>query len=283
MALSKEGAKLIDKAGRGISEKEIREMIKRDGKIYNVLSEYFDILGESVQIICPDNIQKYSLSFSLKEQTIPNNLKFEFGKVKGIKLQSIKGLKNFKDAVQIQDIGFTFFPTKLEKDLEYLLEVDYQFEDHRFMKAFINTDKSKDAPYKEDEEVSEYWLEAHLKHPDLLRDECKSIDLQDVDVGINVSVGQDLYMKIPSQLKEKMDVMVKLYKGGGRSETWKNAMRLHSLQRGQYSGDSMDVLNSLQEFFTATVFSKYIDVKQDFSYHDCYRGSDFHENLPIHS
>ena len=283
MSINKKGADLINKAGRHIAEKEINEMIKINSKVYNKISDNCNIKADRVQIICPDNLQKYSISFNIKDRKVPNKLKLDFGDVKNVRIFSTEELKEYKQAVDLLEIGFVINFNNLPKDLDYIMEIEYYFQDHRFMRSFVNTDKSKDSPYKEDDLVSEYWLEAHLNHADLLRGQYRSIDLRDVDVGINVSIGQDINMKLPPPLKQKMKTMVDLYRGGGRSETWKRAMDLHRLQQGKYSGDSMDIINALQDFFTASIFSKYVVIKDDFSYKNCFRGKEFHDNLPIHN
>jgi hypothetical protein len=261
-------------------------MLKRNGKVYNSLSEYCNIEGEKVRIICPYNIQKYSLSFRLKDKIIPNKIKFDFGKVKNVELQSVIGLKDFSTSIEIKDVGFIINIKDLQKKSDYLIDIEYQMDDHRFMHSFVNTDGSSDTPFKEDEEKSEYWLEAHLKFPNILKDEYGhgNVELNDVDVGVNVSIGQDINMKIPSELKDKMKTITKLNKGEiGRSETFKEAMHLYRIHKGKYSGDSLDILKSLQDYFSETVFRKFVKVKQDFDYFNCIRGEEFYDNLPVYS
>jgi hypothetical protein len=283
MAIDKDGAKLIHKAGREIAEKGIRDMVKRNNKVNNIITDYCNIKGEKVQIICPYNIQKYSLTFNIKDKQIPSNLKFDFGNIADITLYSIEGLNDYKNTIEIQDTGFIFNLKKLPKNYEYIMEIDYQMQDDRFMNSFVNTKGSKDAPYNEDDNKSEYWLEAHLKHPSLLKDKYRSVNLKDLDVGVNVSIGQDINMKIPGALKDELNAIVKLSKGGSRSEMYKNAMKLHSIQHGKYGGEGFDILRTIQDYFTSTVFGDFIEVKQDFSYFNCIRGENFHEKLPMYS
>jgi len=130
---------LLGVAGREIVTATIKEMLKRSKNIDKTLSEEFKIRGKEMRVECPQSIQHYSVVFETKgSRILPKKKKFNFGKVRRVSLRPIMSLQPVSDAVSYTENGFEINLKKLEKDILYLLDVDYFIEDRRFIDALVN-------------------------------------------------------------------------------------------------------------------------------------------------
>ena len=172
----------------------------------------------------------------------------------------------------------------MEKDTTYLLDVDYFIEDKRFIDALVNRSVARESS---GDETKEYWMVAQLKHLDVLKHEFGYIELKDIDFGVNVSVYNEIKMKVPSIFKRQLETAVKLLSKhhGGRDEQFKLLVQHKQLLRAQkekyYGEELFEILDELQEIFSPITFGKFVDVEKDFYYYNCVRGKDFYETLPF--
>ena len=275
---------LLSAAGKEIVTTTIKKMLKKSESIDKTLSEEFKILGKEMRIECPQSIQHYSITFETKGSRIfSRKKKFNFGKVRRVSLRPIMSLQPITDAVSYIEDGFEINLKKLEGDTLYLLDVDYFIEDRRFIDALVNKNVAKESL---GDETHEYWMVAQLKHLDVLRQEFGFIELKDLDFGVDVSIYNEIKMKVPSIFRKQLDIAVKLLSShhGGRDEQFKLLAQHKQLQRAQkekYYGKIFEILEEIQEIFSPLTFRKFVDVQKDFYYFDCERGKDFYETLPF--
>ena len=275
---------LLGVAGREIVTATIKEMRKRSKNIDKTLSEEFKILGKEMRIECPQSIQHYSVVFETKgSRILPKKKKFNFGKVRRVSLRPIMSLQPVSDAVSYTENGFEINLKKLEKDTLYLLDVDYFIEDRRFIDALVNRNVAKESV---GEETKEYWMVAQLKHLDVLKQEFGYIELKDLDFGVDVSVYNEIKMKVPSIFSQQLETAVKLLSKhhGSRDEQFKLLVQHQQLlhaRKEKYYGKIFEILEEIQEIFSPLTFRRFVDVQKDFHYYSCERGKDFYETLPF--
>ena len=275
---------LLGVAGREIVTATIKEMLKRSKSIDKTLSEEFKILGKEMRIECPQSIQHYSVVFETKgSRILPKKKKFNFGKVRRVSLRPIMSLQPVSDAVSYTENGFETNLKKLEKDTLYLLDVDYFIEDRRFIDALVNRNVAKESV---GEETKEYWMVAQLKHLDVLKQEFGYIELKDLDFGVDVSVYNEIKMKVPSIFSQQLETAVKLLSKhhGSRDEQFKLLVQHQQLlhaRKEKYYGKIFEILEEIQEIFSPLTFRRFVDVQKDFHYYSCERGKDFYETLPF--
>jgi len=278
---------LLITAGKAVVEGTIKNMVKKAYNIDRTLEDDFVILGREMRIECPQAIQKYSISFKTKPlgiHILPKKKKFEFGRVRRVSLRPVMSLQLIPEAINYTENGFVINLNKLERDIIYLLDVEYYIEDMRFIDALVNRNVAKESLEGENKE---YWLVAQLKHVDVLKQNFGYIELKDIDFGVDVSVYNDIKMKVPSIFRKQLEVAVKLLSKhhGGRDEQFKLLMQHRQLQRAmkeKYYGEELfEIIENMQELFSPYTFSNFIDVKKDFHYYDCERGKDFYETLPF--
>ena len=276
---------LVATAGKEIVTATIKRMLKKSKGIDKTLSEGFKIRGKEMSIECPQSIQHYSIAFETRGSSIlSRKKKFEFGKVRRVSLRPIISLQSIPDSISYTDRGFVIDLKKIEPDTLYLLDIDYFIEDRRFIDALVNKIVSKES-FGNDK--YEYWMVAQLKHLDVLKQEFGFIELKDLDFSVDVSVYNDIKMKVPSVFKRQLDVAVKLLSKhhGGRDEQFNLLAQLKQLQHAQkekyYGEDIFKRIEKLQEIFSPLTFRQFVDVKKYFHYFDCTRGKDFYETLPV--
>lgn len=253
-------------------------IVKRSEKIGKEIKKDFEILSEEMTVLCPDNTQKYSIAFQVKKNIFNRSKKFEFGKVKRVHLRPLHSLQRVDDAVSILDNGFKISFSDLSQDDMYILDVESHIDNSRFIDSLVKRNVARETPTPE---FREFWMHAQLKHLDALKGKYYNIDLRDVDFSVDVGIHQDIKVSIPSIFKDELQTIVNLVKSTGRSEKWKYAMQhLHTKGKG-YTGKEFEILDELQDLFYPSEFCKFIDVKRQFNYHDCQRGTEFYETLPF--
>jgi len=274
---------LVGTAGKEIVTTAIRKMIKKSDKIDKTLGEEFKILGKEMRIECPQSIQHYSVTFETSgTHILPKKERFNFGKVRRVTLRPIMSLQPVSDAISYTENGFEINLKKLEQDTLYLLDIDYFIEDRKFLDALVNKNVAKESL---GDEINEYWMAAQLKHLDVLRQEFGVIEIKDLDFGVDVSVYNEVKMKVPSVFKRQLEVAVKLLSRahGGRDEQFKllQQQQLLHARKEKYYGEIFQIIEEIQEIFSSLTFREFVDVRKDFHYYDCERGKDFYETLPF--
>ena len=266
---------LLGVAGREIVTATIKEMLKRSKSIDKTLSEDFNILGKEMRIECPQSIQHYSVVFETEgSRILPKRKKFNFGKVRRVSLRPIMSLQPVSEAITYTENGFEINLKKMEKDTMYLLDVDYFIEDRKFIYALVNKNVAKESV---GDKTNEYWMVAQLKHLDVLKQEFRFIELKDLDFSVDVSVYNEIKMKVPSIFRKQLETAVKLLSKhhGGRDEQFKLLVQHQQLLRAQkekYYGEIFEILEDIQEIFSPLTFGKFVDVQKDFYYFNCERG-----------
>lgn len=285
MTLDPKAVQLINFAGRDVAEKGIKEIVKIRKKLDTGLNKYCNVLGEEITIMCPENLQRHLISFEKGVKTpASDKIKLTFGKINSVKIKAIRDFIQYNDAIIESDDGFLLNIKQLPDNEVFLLEIEYNIEEPRFIEALVNRKVASDIPIsKEKNGIIEYWLSAQLKHPKLLKQQYYSLNIQDLDLDVDVGVGQDIKMKVPGIFKKQMEAYARLSKPMGRGEAFKSTMRFQQLSKGKYSGDHVDILKSIQDIFTESEFKNYIEITKDFRYHQCMRGTDYFDRLPIHT
>jgi len=266
-------------AGKEIVEKVIEESIKRSKMVDKGISNNFKIRGRDMLIKCPESIQQYSISFEPKGGSIFHRKeKFEFGKVRRVTVRPILSLQSIPHAITILKNGFELDLKSLKSGEAHIMDIEYKIEDSRFIDSLVNRNVASETP-KDD--CTEYWMVAQLKHLKSLQQDFGYLELRDVDFGIDVAVHQDIKMKIPTIFRQRLETIVQLTRPKGRSERFREYMRLVHQDKQKYSGKEFDILGNIQDLFFPPTFQKFVEVTKDFHYHTSERGSDFYETLPF--
>lgn len=265
---------LAGAAAKPLIQKAMEKILNRAKGVDQNITDAFHVNGREMTILCPESIQKYSLSIVAKESGFFNKkARFELGKVRRTTIRSVAGLQSV-DAITILDNGFELNLKKLKPGEIYVLDVEYSLDDPNFLETLVNREVVNETP---EADSTKYWMVAQLKHLESLKSQYGRIDLRDVDFNVNVGVHQDVNTKIPSGFKEQMETLAQLTKKKGRGEKFKLFQKLLQIQNTKYGGRELEVLGSIMEVFSPIAFRKFVDVTSDFHYSNCEKGSGMYD------
>lgn len=266
-------------AGKTIVDTVFKQLADRSSSIDKILSEDFVIRGRDMIIECPNSLQKYSLTFETKKKLLlPNKKRIRVGPVRRVNLRPIQSLKPAFSAITFLDDGFEIDLNKLETGETYILDLEYNISDPNFVDSLVYKKVAHETPQNG---LQEYWMAAQLKHLKVLKQDYGYVDLRDIDFTVDVSIYQDIKMKIPRIFSEKIETIVRLTQPIGRSEQSKLFSKLVHQQKQKYTGEEMEILKNLQDLFNSAKFRHFIDIREDFYYSDCIRGGEFYEKMPF--
>lgn len=269
----------VASAGKTLVEKIFKQVADRSTNIDKILAEDFKIRGRDMIIECPKSLQKYSLTFESKKKILlPNKKKIRLGPVRRVSVKPIQSMHPVFSAITLLDDGFEIDLNCLEPGETYILDMEYIITDPNFVDSLVYKKVANETPH---DGIQDYWMAAQLKHLNVLRQDFGYVDLRDIDFSVDVSIYQDIKMKIPRIFSQKIETIVRLTQPIGRSEQSKLFKRLVHQQKQKYTGEEMDLLKKLQDLFNSTKFRQFIDIRKDFYYSDCVRGGDFYEKLPF--
>jgi len=270
---------IATEVGKGVVVGAIKRMLRRSQHIDKTLSEDFKISGREMLIKCPDSIQQYSITFEPKKKHILSKKKrFKYGNVRRVNIRPFRSLQSLTNAIELEEDGFEINLKELDSNESFILEMEYFIDDKRFIDSLVNKKVARDVPKGE---TNEYWIVAQLKHLKTLQQDFGYVELRDIDFGVDVSVHQDVKIKVPGIFKKQLETIVKLTKKIGRSDKFNLYKQLLSQQEQKYGGKEFDILQDLQDLFSPFTFKKYVEVEGDFYYFDCKRGKDFYDTLPF--
>lgn len=261
-------------AAKPIIQSVVNKITTRISKIDKNINDTFQIDGREMTVLCPESIQKYSISLiSKKNSFFHNKARFELGKVRRVNIRSLVGLESI-DAVNLTENGFELNLKKLKPNERYHLDIEYSLDDPRFLESLVNREVVKETPHNDS---TEYWLVAQLKHLESLKSDYGRIDLRDIDFNVDVGIHQDVNTKVPEGFKDQVETLSQLTKKKGRDEKFKLFRKLMTIQNRPQGGREFEILGSMAELFSPMSFRKFVDVSQDFHYFNCEKGSNVYD------
>jgi len=266
-------------AGKTIIDKIFKQIADKSASIDKILSDNFIIRGRDMVIECPDSLQKYSIAFEPKRKLfVPNKMKIRLGAIRRANIRPIQSLKPMFSAITFLDDGFEIDLNSLQIGETYMLDLEYEIPDPNFVDSLVYKKVANEAPKNG---IQDYWMAAQLKHLDVLKQDFGYVDLRDIDFSVDVSIYQDIKIKIPRVFSEKIETIVRLTQHIGRSEQQKLFSRLVHQQKHKYTGEEMQLLKELQNLFNSQKFSQFVEITNDFYYSNCVRGAEFYEKMPF--
>src|SRR3990172_1425205 len=84
-----------DTAGKEIAEGAIKRIVKKADIVEKILRDNFKIEGQEMTILCPEGVQRYSISLTPKTSLLsPKSVKFPHGTPRRIELRQVRGLSH---------------------------------------------------------------------------------------------------------------------------------------------------------------------------------------------
>lgn len=257
-------------------EPAVRKVSSYALRTFAGLKEDFQVEGQEARIIYPENTLKYSAVFRITKSLLHRKKKFAHGKVVNVNVRSLIPLANLPEASIILPEGFEINYDALKSGDVYLLEAEYRIDDPRFVDALVDKIVSRDSPVGEKDT---YWMHAQLKFLETFKRLLyTNVAIQDIDFAVDVSVHQDINISIPSYFRRRLNVIHEWIRMSDPRQAWRLSHDYVRLKRMEPSKiDVLEVISNLQNLFLSRNFRRFLDVKKDFRYHDCQRGTDFYE------
>ncbi len=179
--------------------------------------------------------------------------------------------------------GLIFDSKKLTgsaKEFKFKFEVALDsFEAEHVLKDLVRRDRQVEAI---GDEKNTYWLHAQIKKLEDLRNSLRRFDLADIPFSVNVAIHQDVKNKFPPRRQKELELIAKWAREADRN---RKALLTHQhlrlkRQRPQEKEISK-VLDDLQNLFLPHRFCNFVDVLNEFYYYDCYRGTDYYDQIPF--
>lgn len=270
---------IITAGATTLATKGVEELIKNHSNILDSMTGHYKVLNQEMVVYCPENIQKNSIIFEARGGILPRKIKFPYGKPRRIKIKPIIGNVDLSDAVNVSDIGFELDTKLISKTDTFILDFEYKLKNLYFLDALVERNRAREIP--KDAE-SEYWIQAGLKHPNVLKTKYGKLELQDIDFNVDVGISEDIKTVIPSPFEKELEAAVKLIHERDAHKKWKlgyaHSQAMQS--RGKYD-DVLQSLAHLQELFFPQKFARFVDVKDDFHYSNCHQGNNYHDQIPF--
>jgi hypothetical protein len=246
------------------------------------------ILNQEATINVPEATVEYTIAVSVPSsfRSIRKPIEFKSSsitKVTAVSLHPFFG--TIRDAVKEYKYGdgsisFVLFPELLPADTDSIsLTVTYKIDDPLLIDGLVDRQNAHE-PSGADK--NEYWMSAQLKHPKVLRDNLGygRVDIRDVDVTVDVGVHNELKTSIPPAFIARLKTFFQIMAESDPRRQYLAVPKLRQLAKEPTSGKEFDILSELESLFLPIAFAKYIEVKQDFRYSDCYKSKECFE-LPI--
>jgi len=200
--------------------------------------------------------------------------------VPGLRQVFVRPVTSFRnissECVVVHGKEFELLYDKLDDNVVYLLEVEFDIEDPKFIDRLVHRKVQDDD--MGDEEKRRYWMHAQLRFVKGLEKLFSNVRVYDLNFDVNVAVHEDIRVSIPSTFRKELEVVVKWLRETDR-ERKHRLSRAHMIllrKRGKVKSDILEMLRQLQRLFLPVTFRKFIDVGMDFRYYDCRRGTDYY-------
>jgi len=256
-------------AAKPVVERAMKKIGQRVEETEIGISKDFEIIDREMRIHCPERLQSYSATVSVKRiPFLKRRIDFKHGKIRRASIRPTSGLGRL-DAITLHDNGLTLDLSKLQAGESYLMEIDYMLEDDEFLDSLVERSTPRETPGST---ASEFWMVASLKHLEMLKSRYGAVDLYDLDFGVDVSISQDLKAKVPKVFKEQIQQLIKVAGPLGRDQLFREYFRLRQLKTKRYGKDALDKYQEILDLFSPPKFRNFVDVRNDFHYFSCEKG-----------
>jgi len=266
-------------AGKAVAEKGVREATKVAAKLTEVLVGEVKVLNQEITVHCPEQVEELSIAFQAKPGLIGRKMRFPFGAPRRVKLRPVTALvESAAEFITMTTRGFEINTNHMSEGELYILDAEYDLDTPGFVDSLVQRNSARE--YPRDHET-EYWMHAELKHPDVLRSAYGRLDLRDLDFNVDVGISEHIKTVVPPGFLYELRTGLELLAERNPHAKAKLGVKHALAMKNRGKGDTMELLSNLQHLFFPSTFSDFLEVKKDFRYSECFRGTSFYDALPI--
>jgi len=270
-----ETAATLTSAAIANAEKAAQSVVRVAEKVSEALKGSFKIHSEEITVRCPESVEVVSIALEVKAGLIDPKIRFPFGVPHRVKLRSLTGLQSASQAIVPTADGFELKPREMATDQIYILDVEYELEESHDVDALVERTSAREVPKGHN---SEFWMQAALKHPKVLKTKYGRVDFRDLDFSVDVGISEQVGMVIPGSFRHELDLAAQLIVERNPHAKFQLGRRHALAMKSRGKGlDTAQLLGELQDLFLPATFANFLEVTDDFHYSNCYRGADFYE------
>jgi len=217
---------------------------------------------------------------------VPDSVRRKLAKIEVPAYQNFR-ITEMIDGVSFNQLGNLWFleggkwkldASKLPASEVYLVRLEGQVSESA-LQGLVRIQPSSNRDQTEEED--KYWLNSMLKNAELLKRIWQELRVEDVNVGVKVSIEKCFSIAIPAQLVKRL-TEIKKWIEVGRGKDREEVMRQWSrLRRLSYEGASeKDAVDAIDSLTTGEMFTKYISVDQPYRIGEVRRSSIFKGIFP---
>jgi hypothetical protein len=272
---------------KGMTSSKLREIFKITKKIDKIVvnSGFLHISSRDFKLKSLEDSAEYSLTVRPKQSPrISKIISFEDIPLRRLLIISSPGFSDESQAIsKIENVDSTVFNINLKKINTNAQEYNIKFEIGCEIEPIVRKLVQKNTQTESvDDEKATYWLHAQLKELKDLTKSMRKLDLTDIPFVVNVAVHQDVKTKFPKRRQKELEVIAKWARELDRNRKLALDVEHLSLKlRKRKEKNITDLLRDLQVLFDPHKFKSFIDVMNEFYYSECFRGTEFYDQIPF--
>lgn len=255
--------------------KQISDIFDLAGRVRKVMEAPSKVSSEELVLACPDGRAQYTAVLHVDagfRRKFGRKISLPYPSIQRVGLRSSHGFVTQEPAIRRTTDGYEIILDELSTDAEdFLLNVDYRLDGSNVVADLVSTTYASEARIDGDED--EYWVAAQLKAPDMLERNYRRIQLQDVDLGVDVSVQQDLSTGISARLRDELDLAQRLVRERDRNARAKLEKRHYGKMLRSGSTSALDIYQHLERLFRPPRFRSFVEVRDQFRLSDVMPGA----------
>jgi len=271
---------IFSKKYKEIATPSLEKALEKGLKLVEILKSDFLIEGQELTFLCPENSEELSIVFQCKKGLLGGKKSFPFPSVRKVTVNSIIPLKDVTSRCihLLPQGGFELHYRNLENNVPYLLKVEFDIENPRFIDNLVYRKVQEDTL----QEYRRYWMQAQLRFIDTLDKMFSEVRFEELNFDVRVSTHEDIRTAVPASFKKELEVVVKWMSETDRERKSRLSMEHLRLLRARRGGKTkhgksmLELLQELQDIFLPKTFRTFLKVERDFYYHDCLRGADYY-------
>jgi hypothetical protein len=167
--------------------------------------------------------------------------------------------------------GFILKIGDVPKGVGYLLfKFEYEIASEDIGGALVRTDVQPETYGDTDT----YWLHACLKHPDVLKEIFRYLQIKDLEFGVDVAVGSVIKSAVPTYFVNQLTALREI--ASWRDHSSQHIPMTKYIQaRRRLDKDPFQVLSQLQFLMSRDKFRTFVDIPFPYRYYDCELGADY--------
>lgn len=263
----------IEAEGLGLSSKIVE-------KIFRTIDSYkrhVTIESQELSLKVPDSTGEYSVALTLRSGFFGGKMQFNIPDLIRLDARSSPTFKREDQAILKDGDSYVFDASKISKETHSVfLRFEFKLRDPRFLDSVVKRNWQLDTHGQDPSNIETYWMTAQIRHPAALRGTYSKLELLGVDLLLDVGVHQDIKTAMPPHALRAMERGGKFIGASDREKLYK--LMIQQRREAKSVAGLPNATRRLLDLFMPNKFKRFVEVTQQFSFHECFRGTELFES-----